>query len=182
MTVYFIAKVDDPETVKIGSTEDLDRRLTNLATFHGPIELLAQCDGSKDAEHSFHQIFKESWIEGEWYSRSPLLDGVISKLASRVPGRRVWGRLRAIESMGLSPVDQDKVVARDLLKQIMDHFGADTFGSLITSSYEVLSSINPAWTHRRVRAIWNSETSRIDHFEVRDMQVAIQRLRASEAA
>lgn len=173
MSVYFCRPIDRTDMLKIGTTEDIDARLTALASQVGPIELLAVCDGGTEVDGTFHRMFAESWLEGEWYRESDLLLSVVQKFAKNVSGKRVWGRTRAIEAMDRSPIEEDKAIARDLLKRIMDSFGAESFGILLDRAYEQIHAVNPAWTRRRVRAIWHSETSRIDHFEIRDLQAVL---------
>lgn len=178
MTVYFITKVDDQSTVKIGTSDDVESRLLTISGQYGAIELLAQCDGGYEVELAFHRLFSDDWSEGEWFNRSPMLDAVIAKYASGVTGKRFFGRLRVVAEMEGSPIEKDKAIARSLLKRVMDSFGAEQTGRLLMSAHRVISQINPMWSRRRVRAIWNAEVQRIDYFEIRDLEAAVAAIEA----
>lgn len=173
MTVYFIAQVDNPAVVKVGTTEALDIRLQSIASSYGQIELLAVCDGGLDVEAVFHAMFSDSWVEGEWFRRTELMDAVIAKFETGVSGRRIWGRAKVLEDIDVSPLDTDKKLAKDLLKQLMGLLGFGSTGELLNQAFQILVEVNPVWSHRRVRAIWNTEASRIDHFEIRDLNTAL---------
>lgn len=173
MTVYFVTLIDKPDRVKIGCSVDIDKRLTVLANQIGPLELLAVVEGGDEAERAFHRVFEADWIEGEWFKRTEVLEALIAALSKNVSARRVFGRSRVEAEMELSPIEQDKAIAHALMQQIMDMFGAVTFGAAHSSTFDLLHARNPLWTRRRIRAIWNKEASRIEHFEVRDMQAVL---------
>lgn len=174
MTVYFIRPVGVPDQVKIGFTNDLPRRLQALGTeFANGVELLAQCDGGTDVERAFHETCKADWRHGEWFSLSPLLASLIHAHSHNVAGRRIWGRLRAVKGGDGSPVDQDRQLAKDLLHRLFDRFGLVPIALAQSRAFEILAEINPIWSRRRVRAIWEKSARRIDYFEIRDIQSAI---------
>lgn len=173
MTVYFVCSVGDPSMVKIGVTDHLDSRMSALGReFEAGIELLACCEGGREAEAIFHSIFRDAWIEGEWFRRSEQLQRTIANYASGVTGRRIWGRLRAVETAGACPHQRDREIVYDELHKLLGRFGVSTLGVSHRKALSVLQSINPAWTHRRVRAIWERGARRIDLFEYRDLQTA----------
>lgn len=175
MTVYFVCAVDRPEMVKVGYTTELPARLQHIsAEFENGIELLATCDGGIETERAFHAMLAESRGEGEWFKRTERLDEIIETFKSNVSGKRIWSRLRAVAAMGTSPIDADKQIAFDLLQQLMSRFGAVHFGIAQGKAFDELHSINPLWTRRRVRAIWEKKTRRIDLFEIRDLEAALQ--------
>lgn len=180
MTVYFICAVGRPEMVKIGYTTGLPARMQNIsAEFEGGIELLAHCDGGPETERAFHAMLADSRVEGEWFRRSERLDEIITTFKSNVAGKRIWSRLRAVAELGTSPIDADKQIAFDLLQQLMSKFGAVHFGVAQGKAFDELHAINPLWTRRRVRAIWEKKTRRIDHFEIRDIGTVLSAWSAS---
>lgn len=173
MPVYFIQRIADTSRIKVGTTDNLDQRLTALGSeYEGGIELLAQCEGGRDTEAAFHAMLSDDWIEGEWFRRSELLDRIIAKFSSEVSGRRVWGRIQVIENMGASAIDTDRRLARDHLEKLMVRLGVTRHAIAQARCFEVLHEINPLWSRRRVRAIWEGATRRIDHYEMRDLKRA----------
>lgn len=74
-TVYFIAAVD-AGVIKIGRTNNIDKRLATLRTF-SPVELKLVCTVNYDdgLEKRIHQHLKEYRSHGEWfYADKPVLD------------------------------------------------------------------------------------------------------------
>lgn len=45
--------------------------------------------------------------------------------------------------------------------------------SMLERAFRSLSKVNPKWTRRRVRAIWDNEASRIEYREIVEMQAVI---------
>jgi hypothetical protein len=175
VTVYFVCPAGNPGMVKIGHTIDLERRLTALAGAHdGGIELLAQCEGSAETEAAFHGMFIADRVEGEWFARSPLLTSVIDKFSHQVTGRRVFGPRRPVlVDDGKSPLDVDRSIAKRLLTDLLS---AERAGTSLAAAHErafqKLYDVNGLWTRRRIRAIWDGETKRIDFYEIRDLAAA----------
>ncbi|MBZ9600719.1 GIY-YIG nuclease family protein [Phyllobacterium chamaecytisi] len=164
MTVYF-AKANN--LVKIGHAEDVQRRLAALAaSFIDGIELVAQCDGGKDVEAAFHAMFSDSKVEGEWFANSPLMEATISKLAHNVGERRFFG-------------GQPKLIVRcveaNLAKALINNLfeaGLWSVSKNLEAVYHKLAALNPEWSRRRVRSIWNGETRNINFSEVVDLAAA----------
>lgn len=175
MTVYFIRSVDDPTKLKVGASDNLPERLQALGTaFENGIELIAQCEGGVDVERAFHQILHEYWYEDEWFHFTDTVARIIEPFRSAVAGKRIWSRLRSIETLASTPIDEDKQIAYDTLQKLMGFFGALPFGLAHTKAHIDLKAINPMWSRRRVRAIWEKKARRIDHFEIRDLTAACE--------
>lgn len=182
MTVYFVSPIEKPDQVKIGQTDELEIRLGVIGgSFDEGIELLAQCDGGKEVESIFHQLFVSERIEGEWFAKSERLAALIDTFRDNVSGNRILGKKKVIPFEGVSPVDADRKIAKRLLTDLMSNERAGT--SLAASqerAFNVLFDLNEMWTRRRVRAIWEGCPRRIDHFEIRDLLVATGRTLAPE--
>jgi hypothetical protein len=171
MTVYFLKVIGDDSKVKIGYTADLYARLQAISSqFEHGIELLAICEGDVNTERAFHFMFEESRLGGEWFQRSSAIDNAISVFAPNLTGKRIWARLKPSELGKISPIDEDRELAYELLSELMGKFGAIPFGIAQTKAFEELKSLNSLWTHRRVRAIWERKARRIDHFEIKDLK------------
>lgn len=174
MTVYFVAPVGDTTKVKIGVTSDLQTRLQSIsAEFADGIELIAQCEGGVETERAFHSMLDAHRLEGEWFIRAPEVEVVISAFRQHVTGKRIWSRLRSVEKMDASPLGEDREIALGLMRQLMGKYGAIPFGVAQRRAFDDLAAINPMWTCRRVRAIWEKSAKRIDHYEIRDLTKAL---------
>jgi hypothetical protein len=171
MTVYFIRAIGDADRIKIGVADNLNKRLSCIATeIDGGIELLAQCPGDIQTEALLHLLFDEDRIDGEWFKPSASINRAIAALGHLAGARRFWGRLKAIESMPLSPLDEDRQIARAALDDVIATLPAMTIGRAISEVYRLLNERNPAWTRRRVRGIYAKEVARVDLFELRDLR------------
>lgn len=77
MVVYFIQAGET--AIKIGVTDNIENRLTNLNTGnHEPLNLLWQIDcpsrnKAEETEQSLHSFFKDYHIKGEWFKNSPFI-------------------------------------------------------------------------------------------------------------
>ena len=68
------------ERVKIGFTQNLKRRLSQLQTFFPyPLELLMSVPGSLLMEQELHRVFSELNITREWFLPGPELLAFIDK-------------------------------------------------------------------------------------------------------
>lgn len=172
MTVYFIARTDEPSLVKIGKTDDLDERLTSIAgSFEGGIDLLATVAGDKPVETFLHMLFLAEHVEGEWFQRTPEIDFIIGRFAAtekRHFGPRVQRQLS-------DEADEDLRIAVDLLRQLLPLLAG--FGESIAlaqqRAFKLLHSANPMWCRRRVRALWEGSPSRVAHWEIRNLESAL---------
>lgn len=76
-----------------------------------------------------------------------------------------------------SPKDtevSDAAYASGLLDDVIGQRGIrEPIKSMLERAYRDLSRVNPKWTRRRVRSIWDNEASRIEHREVVEMQALI---------
>lgn len=76
--VYFAQRADG--AVKIGFTDDVQRRLRELRPEHGPLELLATIPGDKRTEGAFHRLYAEARLDGEWFRETPMLRVFIGQI------------------------------------------------------------------------------------------------------
>lgn len=171
MTVYFVKPIQNDTRVKIGHTDSLEQRLSAVASeVEGGIELIALVEGGVETERAFHTLCAEAWVEGEWYRLNHVkVQSLINAFKDGVTGKRIWGRLRVVEALPISPLHEDRRQVRDELQRLVDRFGQRPVGNALTMAFDVLSSINPVWTRRRVRALWEMRAHRIDLFEYRDL-------------
>lgn len=76
----------------------------------------------------------------------------------------------------------DADLAANLLDDVIGHRGVrEPVKSMLERAYRALSTRNQEWTRRRVRSIFNKETTRIDHREIEEMRAVI-RAREAHAA
>lgn len=69
----------------------------------------------------------------------------------------------------------DADLAADLLDSVIGNRGVrEPVKSMLDRAYRALSKRNSEWTRRRVRSIFNKETTRIDHREIEEMRAVIQ--------
>lgn len=79
--VYFL---DDGEAIKIGFTDNLAGRLSNLrAATARPLTPVAIIAGPRDDEKKFHQKFAHLRLRGEWFRREPELLDFIESVRKR---------------------------------------------------------------------------------------------------
>lgn len=80
------------------------------------------------------------------------------------------------------PAMSDADLAADLLDNVIGNRGVrEPVKSMLDRAYRALSKRNSEWTRRRVRSIFNKETTRIDHREIEEMR-AVVRERETHAA
>lgn len=174
MSVYFVRPIAEPNKVKIGTTTDLDGRLQAISTdFPAGIELIGVAEGDAHTERAFHRLLAAYWLEGEWYALTPEVAAVVEPFASGVSGKRIWGRFRVLAETGSAPLDEDKRIAFEMLKLLMDRSGAVPVAVAQQNAFNELTAINPMWSRRRVRAIWERTIRRVDHYEIRDLQAVL---------
>lgn len=91
-----------------------------------------------------------------------------------MPINLAWKRPKNVE---ISPKDvavSDVHFAADLMDDVIGQRGIrEPIKSMLERAYRDLSRMNPKWTRRRVRAVFNLEASRIDHREIAEMQAVI---------
>lgn len=73
MTIYFVQS-GPSGPIKIGVSNNLDRRLSNLSIDNAePIALLASCDGGMPLEQRLHRTLRGHCYRGEWFRPSSLV-------------------------------------------------------------------------------------------------------------
>ncbi|MBZ9653520.1 hypothetical protein [Phyllobacterium lublinensis] len=76
----------------------------------------------------------------------------------------------------------DADLAANLLDDVIGSRGVrEPVKSMLDRAYRALNKCNDEWTRRRVRSIFNKETTRIDHREIEEMRAVI-RARETHAA
>jgi hypothetical protein len=169
VTVYFACRPSEPNLIKIGFSEDVEQRMAALMSgFDDGIELLAQCEGDQAVESGFHKLFETTRNEGEWFERSDLLNGLIEAFSGNVKGRRVFERTKA--SGAGSRAEEDQIIAANLLGEVAAFIAPDrSVGIKQEAVFGSLKSVNPMWSRRRVRAMWERSARRIELYEIRDL-------------
>jgi T5orf172 domain len=80
ITLYFIGVVDHP-FVKIGGTDDIERRLTQIQEWAPfPLKLLARVNATWREESHLQRTFEADWSHGEWFSLSPRSSQLIADI------------------------------------------------------------------------------------------------------
>lgn len=67
--VYFFQRSDD--SIKIGTTVNIQSRQSSLETGSGPLVLLGTIAGGYTTEQALHRKFAEHRIHGEWFNPAP---------------------------------------------------------------------------------------------------------------
>lgn len=169
MTVYFVHRVGDDSQIKIGFTTTLADRLRRLASEYGDVRMFAQCDGGAETERLYHLAFVHLRVEGEWFKSEPGLLSFIKENAQPVdlivPRRVSEWRRRAAEND-----KRDALTAAAIMRTYFDRFPATMkMCDARELLYAELVSLNPVWSRRRVRALWEGDARRVDLFEVVDI-------------
>lgn len=83
--VYYVARKGFEDTLKIGTTNNLTRRLARLRkTYHEDLEVLAtEPDLTGSLESQRHRQFHEDRILGEWFWNSLSLRAHVLSLKSK---------------------------------------------------------------------------------------------------
>jgi hypothetical protein len=172
MTVYFVRRLNDASQIKIGTSNDLADRLRRLAADFGDIVLFAQCEGGVETERLYQKAFSNLRVEGEWFRAETDLIDFIGENASSVelivPRRSDEWKRRAV-----SGENRDLASAATIMKLYFERFPPTmTMADARENLFTELASINPIWTRRRVRALWEGDARRVDMFEIVDLLVA----------
>lgn len=79
--VVYFAECSATGRVKIGTTEDLTRRIATLnANNCAPVRLVAAMTGGSDVEKHVHELFSDKRAHGEWFESSPELWAFIEQI------------------------------------------------------------------------------------------------------
>jgi hypothetical protein len=98
--VYFVRREVDG-LVKIGTSINVNRRMSWLANGAGPVTLLGTVPGGFDRENHIHRVFHDSREHGEWFRPTPEL---LAYIADPPPQRsRAEVAADAIDALILSP-------------------------------------------------------------------------------
>jgi DNA-binding XRE family transcriptional regulator len=76
--IYFIKQIDD-NIIKIGYTDNIKHRLTNMQTANGhPLEVILLIEGDYKKESEIHSLFSEFRSKNEWYFLSDEIKNFIN--------------------------------------------------------------------------------------------------------
>jgi len=169
MTVYFVAMRNDPAMVKIGFTNDLDRRLKKISA-SAPIVLFATCDGDKVEERYFQKRFASLRVEGEWFKADDAMMKFIAE--NSTPCRVEYGKAEVRWSLR-KPDNRkqlDGLIAHVLIKRFIKRLPRNvTLAEALEDIYGRLSEGGEGWTRRRVRSLYEQTALRVDAYEMMDL-------------
>lgn len=169
MTLYFVARKDDPYMVKIGTTEDMERRMRTLAV-SGPIVLFATCYGGRVEERFFLNRFADLRIEGEWFRANEEMISFIRYAAE--PCHVEYGKSETRWSLRKpdNRRELDAFVLGKLMRMIIATYPRNVTVSMAHERiYAALSEMGDGWTRRRVRALYEQRAHRVDAYELIDL-------------
>lgn len=68
--IYFIKRLDSDGDIKIGYTERIDKRFSQLQVGNSKkLQLLFVMEGDINTEKHLHKIFKQYHIRGDWHKK-----------------------------------------------------------------------------------------------------------------
>ena len=77
--IYFVQRTNGD--IKIGTTNRLTPRLSQLKSAHGPITLLGIISGGHVKEKILHWCLSDFRLDGEWFKSTPKIQAVIDEYA-----------------------------------------------------------------------------------------------------
>jgi hypothetical protein len=81
---------------------------------------------------------------------------------------------RSPKNSEISPMT-DAAKAADLLDEVIGSRGVrEPVKTMLERAYTDLAKVNPKWTRRRVRAVFDGEARRIDNREIEEMELVIE--------
>ena len=78
--IYFLKRKDG--SIKIGHTDNIRRRIMELSSKHGKLELLGMTIGNRNEEQELHKQFAHCRVKDEWFFLSDELIRFIEKNTS----------------------------------------------------------------------------------------------------
>lgn len=79
--VYFLERRDG--AIKIGTTRDLNTRLSAIRRDAGDVRVLGTIDGDVETEREFHARFLRFRMDGEWFAPNPEMLAAIAEAMGR---------------------------------------------------------------------------------------------------
>lgn len=83
-TCVYFARCEKTGLVKIGYTQDLDRRVGELRRLGAAPVVLATMPGNADTEHGLHARFADLRVDGEWFRPEARLLAFVEAVAGTV--------------------------------------------------------------------------------------------------
>lgn len=82
--IYFAQRADG--AIKIGTSENVPKRLATLSKEHGPLAFLGEIPGDRPVELHLHDILAPHRLSGEWFAPHP---DVIARVGVPLPKMHV---------------------------------------------------------------------------------------------
>lgn len=171
MTVYFVARRDDPRMIKIGVSRELGRRL-KVISCSAPIVLIATCDGDKVEERYFQKRFMHLRTEGEWFKADDAMMKFIAENATACHVEYGKADVRWHLRKPANRKEMDGLIAHVLIKQFVNGLHrTTTLAEALEEIYVRLSQFGDGWTRRRVRSLYEQTAYRVDVYEITDLLI-----------
>lgn len=120
--VYFIKPCGMDGPIKIGCSEEPERRLKTLATWSPfPLEIIGKVEGECSDENFLHRRFADLHTHREWFQSSPLLRDTIRRILAGEPVESACTTLPIVGSIRIKrspPKDADRVLFLDYGRKI----------------------------------------------------------------
>lgn len=171
MTVYFMQQQEGDGLVKIGYSDDVDRRRATVQSSSTvPLRVVATLDGGKETEALIHTQLNGSRQFGEWFKPTKDVLDLIANVKSFSPAAKpikideqgAFVNERAIEDLEIAC--KLLVAALGLVMP-----GESRLSKMDRELLPKLKALNPAWTSRKLRGIHSRETTNIQLWVVRDL-------------
>ena len=86
MSVYFLRPIGMKGPIKIGFSDQPERRLKEMMMWSPfPLELFARVPGNRGLESALHQAFEDAKSHWEWFKPIPELVEAIDRMAAGIP-------------------------------------------------------------------------------------------------
>lgn len=178
MAVYVVKLMgESDDQLKVGYSKDVRKRMRMLLpSFPQGLRLLAVDEGAgRGAETTFHRLCAEYSLGEEWYRPNPWIDEFIRQFG--LPEPEDFSPREKREPNPNIRNQEDAQIAKGLMvratKLMEAHASAQEYMRRLHSK---LYGMERTWTRRRVRAVWEGEARRIDHFEIRNLEALIEEL------
>lgn len=97
MSVYFLRPIGMDGPIKIGFSDQPERRLKEMAMWSPfPLEIIAVVPGGKYLEGRLHAAFADVRLHWEWFKPIPDLKLAIRRLAAGMSARQAFDRHRIL--------------------------------------------------------------------------------------
>ncbi|QIG75050.1 hypothetical protein EVC14_052 [Rhizobium phage RHph_I3_18] len=178
MSVYFMREIGGAGLIKIGFSDQPERRVSTIKYQEEKnVEILAVIDGGRTVERMLHSQLEGDRVSGEWFEPTErVLELVKSAQSVAMPKR--GGEAHAFDATA-----EDMQIAFNLIDRALRKLagGESKYGALDKRVYPVLYSINPMWTKRRLRGLYGREYTAVPHWVVRNLIDLLERFDATSS-